>query len=314
MSGQEIKVLLIASCDRSGSTVVGNILGSGANFFHGGEIHHVWGRGLIGNWLCGCGQPFRECDLWTDVLEDAFGGADRVDAHSMANLRMIAYSKQNRLLAFSAEGRRHLQATLSGYLENLSKLYRAIQTRAGAKVIVDSSKTAVHGWLLTMLPAIDLSLLHLVRDARGVAYSLGKKKLYLGAPEQRHMARHGPGKSSRMWLRDNLGIESLSSSLPGRSLKVRYEDFVAGPQDVLRSVCELVGEDASKLPPVVASRVEIQASHTVSGNPMRLATGALEIRPDEEWRAKMRFPQRALVTALTWPVLRQYGYLGKPRR
>ena len=314
MSGQRIKVLMIASCDRSGSTVVGNILGSGANFFHGGEIHHVWGRGLIGNWLCGCGKPFRGCDLWTSVLEDAFGGADRVDAHSMANLRMIAYSKSNRLLAFSAEGRRHLKATLRRYLENLDTLYRALQIRTDARVIVDSSKTAVHGWLLTMLPAIDLYLLHLVRDARGVAYSLGKKKLHLGAPEQRHMARHGPWRSSRMWLRDNLGIESLSSSLAGRSLKIRYEDFVTAPRDVLRSVCELVGEDASQLPPVVASRVEIQASHTVSGNPMRLATGTLEIRPDEEWRTKMRFHQRAVVTALTWPVLRQYGYLSKPRR
>ena len=314
MSEQKIKVLLIASCDRSGSTVVGNILGSGTNFFHGGEIHHVWGRGLIGNWLCGCGQAFRECGLWKGVLEDAFGGADRADAHSMANLRMIAYSKPNRLLAFSPEGRRHLEATLSAYLENLDKFYRAIQSRTGAEVIVDSSKTAVHGWLLTMLPAIDLYLLHLVRDARGVAYSLGKRKLHLGAPEQRYMARHGTWKSSRMWLRDNLAIESLSSSLVGRALKVRYEDFVARPEDILRSVCELVGEDATQLAPVTASRVEIQASHTVSGNPMRLATGTLDIRPDEEWRTKMRFRQRAVVTALTWPVLKQYGYLGKALR
>ncbi len=314
MSGERIKVLLIASCDRSGSTVVGNILGSGTNFFHGGEIHHVWGRGLIGNWSCGCGKPFRECAFWTGVMEDAFGGADRVDAQSLAYLRMTAYSKSNRLLAFSAEGRQRLKATLGQYLENLDKLCRAIQSSSGARVIVDSSKTAVHGWLLTMLPAIDLYLLHLVRDARGVAYSLGKKKLHLGAPEQRQMARHGTWKSSRMWLRDNLGIESLSSSLAGRSLKVRYEDFVTGPRDVLRSVCELVGEDASQLPPVVDSRVEIQASHTVSGNPMRLETGTLEIRPDDEWRTKMKFHQRAVVTALTWPVLRQYGYLSRAER
>ena len=314
MSEQRVKVLLIASCDRSGSTVVGNILGSGMHFFHGGEIHHVWGRGLIGNWLCGCGKPFRECDLWANVLGDAFGGAERADAHSMANLRMIAYSKQNRLLAFTADGRRHIEATLSAYLENLDRLYRGIQSRTGAGVIVDSSKTAVHGWLLTMLPSIDLYLLHLVRDARGVAYSLGKKKRHLGAPEQRQMARHGTLKSSRMWLRDNLGIESLSSSLSGRSLKVRYEDFVTRPRDVLHSVCELVDEDVSQLPPLVDSCVVIQASHTVSGNPMRLETGKLEIRPDDEWRTKMKFHQRAVVTALTWPVLRQYGYLSGLRR
>ena len=36
MSGQRIKVLMIASCDRSGSTVVGNIWGS-SGFLVGGQ-------------------------------------------------------------------------------------------------------------------------------------------------------------------------------------------------------------------------------------------------------------------------------------
>jgi hypothetical protein len=49
-------------------------------------------------------------------------------------------------------------------------------------------------------------------------------------------------------------------------------------------------------------------SHTVSGNPNRFETGAVELRPDREWISKMSPRNKALVTALTLPLLKHYGY------
>jgi hypothetical protein len=46
----------------------------------------------------------------------------------------------------------------------------------------------------------------------------------------------------------------------------------------------------------------------VSGNPVRLHEGSLTIDPDDEWRARMRPSRRRLVTLLTAPLLRRYGY------
>jgi D-aminopeptidase len=49
-------------------------------------------------------------------------------------------------------------------------------------------------------------------------------------------------------------------------------------------------------------------SHTVSGNPNRFETGAIELRPDHEWISNMSPRDRALVTVLTSPLLYRYGY------
>jgi uncharacterized protein YndB with AHSA1/START domain len=49
----------------------------------------------------------------------------------------------------------------------------------------------------------------------------------------------------------------------------------------------------------------------VSGNPSRFKTGNIDLRPDEEWKVKMRGADKNVVTALTAPLLLKYGYLGR---
>jgi hypothetical protein len=41
---------------------------------------------------------------------------------------------------------------------------------------------------------------------------------------------------------------------------------------------------------------------------MRLRTGALPVRVDDEWVAEFPAHHRRLVTVVTWPFLRAYGY------
>ena len=45
---------------------------------------------------------------------------------------------------------------------------------------------------------------------------------------------------------------------------------------------------------------------------MRFATGKVAIRGDERWRTAMPDAQRRTVTAMTLPLLKHYGYLGRP--
>jgi hypothetical protein len=63
-----------------------------------------------------------------------------------------------------------LASRLQDYLVGLEKLYQGIRAYTGSKVIIDSSKSLLYGYLLGMLPTIDLYVLHIVRDPRGVAY------------------------------------------------------------------------------------------------------------------------------------------------
>jgi hypothetical protein len=42
---------------------------------------------------------------------------------------------------------------------------------------------------------------------------------------------------------------------------------------------------------------------------MRFSSGAITLRPDEEWRSAMAPRDRRLVEAITWPLRRRFGYL-----
>ena len=62
------KVLSILGPGRSGTTILGNILGEVPGFFAAGEVRFVWQRGLIERRPCGCGMPVPDCSVWSAVL------------------------------------------------------------------------------------------------------------------------------------------------------------------------------------------------------------------------------------------------------
>ena len=54
--------------------------------------------------------------------------------------------------------------------------------------------------------------------------------------------------------------------------------------------------------------MELSPSHGLSGNPGRFRSGSLELRRDDGWIRDMPGKDKAVVTALTLPLLRRYGY------
>jgi hypothetical protein len=81
---------------------------------------------------------------------------------------------------------------------------------------------------------------------------------------------------------------------------------------VVGRLAELVGEAPTRLPFRSETSVRLRPTHSVSGNPNRFATGTVEVRADDEWVKHMRRTDRALVTALTWPLLLRYEYALRP--
>ena len=80
------------------------------------------------------------------------------------------------------------------------------------------------------------------------------------------------------------------------------------PRTLVERAIDLVGEGPRLLPFVSEKIVEFGVNHDVGGNPSRFRTGAVELRPDREWAARMRRRDRRLVTALTLPFLSRFGY------
>lgn len=306
-----VKVLYIAGWGRSGSTILDNVLGQIDGFFSVGELSYVWDRNVLENRICGCGCPFSECPVWSAVMENAFGGT-RVDAQRMIQLRDSGARTRHVPLMLAPFGWRLLKRRLGRYSENLGKLYKTIQDVTGCRVVVDSSKLPSYGYVLSMVPDVDLYVVHLVRDPRAVAHSWQKKMVLPDTGTL--MTRHGTVQSPLIWGAWNAAVEALWRDRPNRYLRLRYEDFVEGPREAVGRLLDLVGEEAPRLPLAGECEVELGRNHTVSGNPSRFRTGMVELRLDEEWKYKMRHSDKRLVTALGWPLLRRYGYRADGRR
>jgi hypothetical protein len=307
-----VKVLYIVGLGRSGSTILSNALGQIPGFFSGGELNFIWRHNVIENRLCGCGRPFRECPVWTKVMDEAFGSMDTVDPREMMRLQNIGTRTRHIPMLLTEGGRRSLEQKLEKVLISYGRLYEAIGKVTDSRVVVDSSKEPAHGFVMSMIPGVDLYALHLVRDPRAAAYSWSKKKPQPDTDTKKFMVRFSPAKSSALWDSWNASAEALWHRTPERYLRVRYEDFVADPRKSFEKILARLGETDFE-PPLVGEReVKLGVSHTVSGNPNRFETGAVELRTDREWISKMNPRDKALVTTLTFLLLKHYGYWATP--
>lgn len=204
------------------------------------------------------------------------------------------------------------RAALDRYLSLLARLYPAIATVTGARVIVDSSKTPAVGALLARLAEVDLYVLHVVRDPRGVAHSWRRGRPSTDGGAQQRTYSPGSFRTAGRWIATNALAEALRRRLPpGRSMMVRYEDFATTPKDVVRRIATFVGEGDARLPFVDERTASLQPTHTVSGNRSRFRTGPVELRLDDEWRNDPILP-RAIVTGIAMPLLPRYGYPAFP--
>lgn len=300
---EKIKVLYIAGFGRSGSTILDNLLGQVDGFFSAGELCYTWTHDLPKTGLCGCGERLQECEVWGEVLRRE--GVKRIDAHVMARRERKSLRTRHLPLMLAPGGGVVLKRRLGPYLDKLGTFYGEIRDVTGARVIVDSSKSPAYGFALGQVTAIDLYVVHLVRDPRASAYSWLKKKLQPDRGELGYMDRHTPAKSSLMWTAWNGAAGMLWRR--GRYLLVRYEDLVMDPGKTLSGVLKMVGENAD-LPFVRGREVELGVNHTVAGNPNRFQTGKVELRLDDEWKVRMKLKDRALVTALTFPGLIRHEY------
>ena len=305
---QKVTVLYVAGTGRSGSTLLGNMLGQVPGFFSGGEMNNLFKRGVTENWYCGCGVRFDSCPVWTEALARAYGPSG-TDPQEMVQClsRLTRVRRVPSLLRCAGEPVKLGKGAVE-CLGKLDGLYRALGESTGARVIVDSSKSPSYGFLLGMLPSVDLRVVHLIRDPRGTAFSWRRKVMRSDGATERPMQRMSLPKSSFLWSIWNLTAELMwrRSEFPYRRL--RYEDLATDPAEALKTVLDLAGAAPEGLGFIGDGCVTLEAQHTISGNPMRLQTGEVRLKPDLEWVTAMPLAQRLIVTALTAHSLRRYGY------
>ncbi len=298
-------VLRVVGDDRSGTTVIGTVLGQlpGATFV--GEVSQVWRAFTTADWRCSCGESLGACRFWRDVR-----ATSRVDADfDVDSLRAITERLRLRPRALAALARPTRGPSFTVYATALARVYEAIAQAAGATLIVDSSKSAPELLLAARTLELDLRVLHVVRDPRAVAHSRSRR-IPAMQPGSQWMASAGPLSSSMRWAVRNALIEIVLARDATARSRMRYEDFAADPARALRSLC--VDRDLSAVVDELAEtggRLAIGPRHALDGNTRVLRSAAkLEIGADEEWRSAMSLPRRLAASVPALPLLFRYRY------
>lgn len=296
-----MKVVGIGAWDRSGSTILAEVIGSGPGVVSVGELNNLWDRGVRRNRPCACGERFWECRFWNPVMDRAFPGEEGrrlAEAVASAADRMTNHGLIWQRLTGRSEHR------LDIYVEGLARLHAALAEITEGAVIVDSTKMPWHLEATGRIDGAELWLLHLIRDPRGVVNSHQKSLRYDNdSADPEMMDRHGWMFTTAGWVYRNMMLAALWGR-NDRYLRVIYEDFCADPR---RTVSEFMQTLGLAHPTFESTnQIVLQPGHSVSGNPVRFARGAVTIRADDAWRSELTPLIRGSVGLATLPLRTLY--------
>jgi hypothetical protein len=206
---------------RSGSTILGVMLGNCANVFYAGELEAWLRRSGVPNF-----NGAERTQFWNDVRQKVGGDELFGDKawcyleYSLAPVRPRGWLRRRQL--------RRLYRQISG------DLYRAIASTAEVTHVVDTSHYPLRARELKRIGDLNIYLIYLVRSPMSVVASFGRQDIT---------------NISKSPLATNayLSLTHLWSTLvflrhpKKQRLVLRYEDFVSDPELALRYILGSVG-------------------------------------------------------------------------
>lgn len=277
-AGSRTRVLYIMGAGRSGSTALGIALDNVPSVYFGGELS---------SWSEFRGRPFTDDEAslrhWERFL-------DRIPADA----RMFG-SELKQLEHHSALLRpwRFRRAALDRHRRHNAVLVEQLAASAGADVVVDSSHYPLRAWLLHRNPAVDLRVVHLVRDPLAIVNALQNAA-------QRRRPMHPLLAVVYCWVVSVVAGAVKRRLPPGTCVTVTYEDFVGRPHDVVGSVLELADVAAVEL-----DFGDLAVGEVFQGNRLRLRDRlAIEPQPVVD---RLSPAWRSVASLLLSPLRRRRG-------
>ncbi len=277
--------IFIGGCDRSGTTLLGDLLGASREAFATPESQFV--HDLAHRMASGAFTDAEAAAAW--LLEEFRFAAWGMDVDRTALARLIDLEDPR------------------GTVERLIHAYvaRRLPEKASVKAWVDHTPDNFKHYALLKALFPEARFVHIVRDGRAVCHSI--TGLDWGPNNAYAATRHW---SER--LRQATTVEVAEA---GRCLVVRYEDLVAAPEEVLRELSQALE--------IAFDPAQVEGGGVILPEFTRAQHRLIGKGPDASrvtaWREKMTPRQIATFEAYGWSrvFLQKYGYpltTGTPRR
>jgi hypothetical protein len=282
------------------------VLGKHPAILGAGEVTELSRHAWVNNTYCSCGHPLRECSFWSAVVKHWLpsGQPEVLEAYQKLQLHF-----ENQLVMQAMALGLGRRGDFAKYVAKSEELFRHIAKASGKSIIVDSSKLPSRARALANARDIDLYVIHMVRDGRGVAWSLMKSyKRDVKAGLQRELIPKSALRTAVRWSTVNLAAEQLRHVVgPERYMRVRYEDFVANPAATLALVGNMTGIEFHDVAASLERNEELEPHHQMAGNRLRM-NPSIKLSRDESWRSEMPESKRRLFEHACGWLLRRYNY------
>jgi len=301
----------ILAVSYSGSTLLAMLLGSQPEGTTVGEMR-VPSLHEPDSYLCSCGEHIKKCGFWNEVskrmAKKGISGFDITNAQLSIHDAQSAYLRRvldplprGSLLEAARKTALALSPAWPRHLRNVHRrngaLVEVLQEITGTKVVIDSSKIALHLKYLLKSPDLRTKVIHLVRDGRAVTMSM------LGHGFKRSSRQESVAAAAFSWRRNNEAAERVLDDLPTSQWRhIAYEELCRQPEETLRGICKFLGMDTGRI--VLDFRARQQH---ILGNDMRLKSGS-DIRLDERWRTALTKEDLAAFEGVAGEMNRKYGY------
>jgi hypothetical protein len=291
------KVIYIMGCGRSGTTILDIILGNHSGFLSVGELNN-FRQAWFGKKFCSCGSLVTDCEIWKKI-GDRFFDSDRQNG----SIKMYDYQanyERQRVIWKQIFGF-HKHNEIQQYHLYIFNIFKELQDLSSCTTIIDSSKSAGRALALLRNEKLDVKVLHVVRDPRGLYHSYQKR--HVGTPVKSIWS------SAIYWNTTNFLADMIKLNYrENRVIRIRYEDLVYKPNETIDKIEKFLNESLADVKEKIENEVPLGRAHLASGNRLRTQKSALKLKPDIEWKKKLKFYQRLLLPAACYPLMISYGY------
>ncbi|HIP33471.1 MAG TPA: sulfotransferase [Bacteroidia bacterium] len=282
MDKNKTNIIYLMGAGRSGTTILASLLGASKDILTIGEMHQFLEH-IVYDKNCSCGESLKKCQFWTAIVADYY-------KKNISELRkmddyMVGVESHSKIpISFFKRNEEHIK-----FQENF---YSIITKLNPSKYYLDSAKFISRVLQLRKSDKLNVKIIYLVRDVRGVINSFAKNV----------QTQKNPISTIIYYTMINTAAQIVEWTYPKEILKLRYEDFIEKPVDTLDKIEQFIEVDLTDVKEVITEEKYIDMPHIIGGNRLK-SQSKIKLRKDLTWKRNIKRVKQILYYFLTLPLM-----------